>query len=282
MRGRGIDWDHEIGVALPASYGSSAKSYPVLWAMDGAMEVALPVIEAAGKALPEMIVVSVGPPRDAMSQFQQRRDWDFSPTPGRKIAGYAFSGPGSDLFQDWAVRYDARKRAKGEPEQILGGAPIFLDFLIDELRPALSAKYRMSDDMILWGHSGGGMFCVFAALKRPAGFRDYICGSPSINASNFAIFELENRLAKKGRDLPIGLFLGAGEVEALEGNGISEWGVVSSTLRLAEILSIRHYPSLRLGLRILPGKTHGAAWPALLDAGLRWRTAVGASRRSDR
>jgi len=270
MRGRGIAWDHEIRVALPASYAASAKSYPVLWAMDGAMDQALAVIEAADKSVPEMIVVSVGLPKDERIHHQHRRDWDLSPAPGRGVVGYAFSGPGAELFRDWAIQYDKRKRAKGDPQLLLGGAPTYLDFLIDEARPALRDKYRMSDETTLWGHSGGGMFCVFALLSRPTKFRNFICGSPSLNASNFAIFEMEDRVAKSKGDLPASLFLAVGEGEVLEGNGISEWGVASSTARFAEILKIRNYRSLQLGFRILPDHKHGPAWTGVLDTGLRW------------
>src|SRR5262249_38269846 len=84
MHGKGIPWEHEVRVALPPSYGKSNESYPVLWALDGALDMAVNTIQEAGKSIPEMIVVSVGPLPEARAEFQFQRDWDFSPLPGKR------------------------------------------------------------------------------------------------------------------------------------------------------------------------------------------------------
>lgn len=63
MRAEGFDWDHEIQIALPASYYQSKKAYPVLWITDGlyTFETAVSIANAWDKYdLPEMIVVGVG------------------------------------------------------------------------------------------------------------------------------------------------------------------------------------------------------------------------------
>jgi uncharacterized protein len=270
MHGNGIAWEHEIRVALPASYRTSNQSYPVLWALDGALDLAVNTIQEAGRSIPEMIIVSIGPPPEAMADFKFRRNWEFSPLPGTKLADYAFHGPGAKFFRENAVAADkgwnAGRISKGA--QILGGAPIFLEFLVDNVRPALLREYRMSEENILWGNSGGGMFCLYTILKRSAAFEHYICGSPSVNASDYELFKMEERYATSHQDLSASLFLGAGEKEALE-DYMGAWGILSSTVRMGEVLSLRRYPSLNLAVRIFPGETHGSVIPLVLEAGLR-------------
>ena len=67
FRAKGYDYDHEVLVTLPPSYSVSPDtSYPVLWAMDGAMMHMLIAgivnIYTLGRRMPELIVVSVGHP----------------------------------------------------------------------------------------------------------------------------------------------------------------------------------------------------------------------------
>jgi hypothetical protein len=47
------------------------------------------------------------------------------------------------------------------------------------------------------------------------------------------------------------------------------WGLVSSMVRMAEILKVRAYPSLRLTARIFPGESHGSVIPLVIAWGLR-------------
>ena len=158
-----------------------------------------------------------------------------------------------------------------------GGAPRFLAFLVDTVRPALARDYRMANDHTLFGHSGGGLFCTYALIARPAAFDKYICGSPSLYEGNSELFHMEERYAATHKDMPASVFFGAGEGEILEGGIISAWGIVSSTARMAEILKMRSYPSLRLHVRIFPGEDHLSMVQMNLNWGLRtlWHSDAG-------
>lgn len=68
---------------------------------------------------------------------------------------------------------DARFPGSGEADK-------FLQFLKDELIPFLEAKYMMSDERILFGHSFGGLFALYTLKKSPALFDAYISVSPSV------------------------------------------------------------------------------------------------------
>ena len=65
MRTAAFDWDYEIQVALPASYGVRPdRRYPVLWLTDGPLlfhlAVGLVNTLVIGSLAPEIIIVGVG------------------------------------------------------------------------------------------------------------------------------------------------------------------------------------------------------------------------------
>src|SRR6185312_10440664 len=98
MRAPELDWDYEVQVALPASYGvMPTKRYPVLWLTDGPLLLHLAVgllnTLVIGGLAPEMIIVGVGCSSDAgVAECGRRRAIDFAP-PGKTIL---FDGPGGD------------------------------------------------------------------------------------------------------------------------------------------------------------------------------------------
>jgi predicted alpha/beta superfamily hydrolase len=254
MRARGFEWDHEIRVALPSSYTSGGQEYPVLWIMDNQLEEALAILQGR-----ELILVSVGAPRVTTQDNAVRRTYDFTPGPDQ-----FFDGP---LGESLRRHLDALWPETATPEAT-GGAQGFLDFLVDDVRPALAADYRMADDHGLVGFSQGGTFVGFSLFARPGAFARYILGSGALYTGNGAIFDLEAAYAAEHDDLPAHVFLAAGDGEITE-PVLSSFGLVSATVRLAETLTSREYPSLRLTMKVFPGETHQTMFPLLLGWGVR-------------
>ncbi|MBP7336730.1 alpha/beta hydrolase-fold protein [Niveispirillum sp.] len=260
MRSAAFDWDHEVQVALPASYHARPdRRYPVLWVTDGPFLLHLTVgllnTLVVGGLAPEMIVVGVGCNSDAgMAEFGRRRAIDFTP-PGRNIL---FDGPGGDYFRALGVPEDGQQQK----------ADHFLDFLVDMVRPALERTYRMNGDHGLLGHSGGGMFASYALFARPGTFGRYIIGSPSSNAVDRSAFRLEADYAAANRDLKANVFFGMGERE-IGKLSLAAWGIVSAPVLMAETLLLRQYPSLRLTTRIFPGKDHSSVIADVIGEGIR-------------
>lgn len=273
VRGKKMPWAHEIQVALPPSYHSTDKSYPVLWVMDGSHLFETAVLTANLYALkvyppvpvPEMIVIGVGVPRTVVAEYAKRRNVDFSPS-----STYGFDDYGSEfvdeIISSSAFVSDSERKS---------GAEKYLSFLVDELRPALAKQYRLAGDNAIWGYSGGGVFCTYALVSRPEAFQRYICGSPGLYSGNKELFHLEHEYAKSHEDLAAKVFFSVGEGEAMEGGIMSALGVVSSTARMIEILTLRDYPSLDLQFRVLAGEDHLSGLPRSLAVGLRavWRDA---------
>ena len=85
----------------------------------------------------------------------------------------------------------------------------------------------MADDHMLFGHSGGGLFCGHTVAAQPGAFNRYICGSAPLDAGDFEVFRLEERYAQQNKDLSAKVFFGVGEREVLQ----RPWSLVSSTTR---------------------------------------------------
>ena len=133
-----------IQVLLPEGYKpGSQEKYDVLYLLDG--DSNLQTISAIQQfiqnhsGMPPVIMVAV---------FNTDRNRDLSPT---HIAGMASSG----------------------------GADKFLAFLKKELVPYINKSYPVSDNAILYGHSFGGLFAMYALLEEPLLFKYYLAVDPS-------------------------------------------------------------------------------------------------------
>jgi len=167
MRAEGYKWEHEIRIALPSSYRKENRTYSVLWVTDGHafFEPAVGFATAcAQKYIPEMIVVGIGAPPQASNESHMRRTYDFTPNDVKSYSGF-----GSKLVEEQMKARDEKRKAEGTIlAKDWGGAPRFLAFLADTVRPLLARDYRMADDHTLFGDSAGGLFCTYALLARYA------------------------------------------------------------------------------------------------------------------
>lgn len=265
MRAKDYPWEHEVQIALPPSYGKTEQRFPVLWVTDGSLlfELATALVTScAHQGLTEMIVVGIGAPPEAIEETQRRRNFDFSPT-----ANPGFSGFGSTAHNEREQAGDKKRKAEGSAAiDLFGGAPRFLPFIARDVRERLGQDYRIADNHILFGHSGGGLFCAYALVAQPEAFDRYICGSAALAAGDYEVFRIEERYSQQHKDLSAVAFFGVGEKEVLDRNTL---GIFSSTARLPEILKTRAYPSLRLHFRVFEGEGHTSVIPPLLASGLR-------------
>ncbi len=262
FRAEGYDYDHEVLVALPATYGALPdRRYPVLWVMDGALLFDLTVgmvsLYVAGNRIPELIVVGVGHPREEGLAGLGKRTIDlFAPdTP------LWAPGPARDYMRKQMAELGVNEEvnpfadAKGDK---------FLAFLIDQLRPTLAEKYRMANDHTLVGHSAGGAFTGYAMFEHPGGFDRYIVGS----GTNSLTLGMEAAYAAEHDDLQARVFIGAGDLEA-NNLSMSAQRIVSRTVLFAENLLLRQYPSLTLETRLYRDRDHFDVLPLIVGDGLK-------------
>jgi len=265
VQSEGFSYQHEVTVALPASYAvQPERAYPVLWVLDAPLimrsVVGLLDVLVLGNLAPEMIVVGVGsPPAEGLAGVG-RRVMDFSP-PGK---GYAPPGLAGE-------RWSALAPIPDFPHQ----AEAFLRLLVDELRPQLAAEFRFTGEHALLGHSAGGMFAAYSLFTRPGAFQKMIIGSPYLDGVDGAVFATEARYAATHDDLEATVFLGVGEKEAEE-YFVAISGNLESTARLSRTLTTRHYPALDLNTRIFAGKDHYTVLPDVIISGIGylWRDEI--------
>jgi uncharacterized protein len=104
LRSPAFEWDDEVRVALPASYGvTQDRHYPVLWLTDGSMlfHLAVGLLDTlvVGGLAPEMIIVGIGCPSGAgVAELTRRRGIEFCPASASML---------------WADRLDARANPLG-------------------------------------------------------------------------------------------------------------------------------------------------------------------------
>jgi predicted alpha/beta superfamily hydrolase len=255
----GYPFDHQLRVWLPPSYAHTTdRLYPVLWVTDNTLEIASGAMVGGllGYA-PELILVGFGGAGDTLSarEFQRRRTYDYYP-------GYDEVVP--------AVREALADR------EAVGGAPRFRDFLIDELRPRLAGRYRMSpDDHGLAGHSGGADFTLYSLLTRPDGFAKYLISSPG---NNYDLQGMEAACAARSPDIQARVFVSVGGAELTDAAYTADGKITGWTSAVSFIgaLLTRGYPSLELEVSIFPDQDHFSVWPMTYAAGIRalWREDV--------
>jgi predicted alpha/beta superfamily hydrolase len=238
-----VKQEYQISVNLPDSYGAGNR-FPVLYVTDGNEN--FPLVRTIYRELrdenkiPEMLLIGIGYPTDNWSAIQDLRARDFTP--------FAYTPPYSGSPQQGFTRGT-------------GGAPQFLRFIGDELRPVIEAQYATRpDDTTLLGHSLGGLFTLYALFQRPGMFKRLVVGSPSIWWADAAIFGTEKAYADSHTDLAAHLYMGAG----------SEEGEITADVKtMTDTLQQRKYSSLDLVTQIFEGESHVSVIPFYISRGLR-------------
>ena len=156
------------------------SGYPVVVLIDGAMSFPIAATLAAAFGLrggATALVVGVGyPVDDDFSPFFLRNRDLTPPTPLSAIP----QNPGMPP-------------AKAED---YGGAPLFLRFLLEELRPAIAGAWPVNaGDQTLYGHSLAGLFVLGALFNHPRSFRNFVASSPSIWWNSRAVLDDEPAFA---------------------------------------------------------------------------------------
>jgi predicted alpha/beta superfamily hydrolase len=188
-------------VALPDDYKTSAKSYPVLYVLDGWHFPLMSFMEdniSYSKKMPPVIIVTIS---QGVTQ-ETARTRDFTPTKVKER-------PGS------------------------GGGAVFLDFLEHDIIPFTDRTYRtVPTDRALLGHSLGGLFVLYALEHRPNLFQRLIAASPAIGWDHRMLFSAFDHL--KQLPAPVRLDLSVGGDEGLR-DDVAAFAKQLDTMKLANL-----------------------------------------------
>ena len=248
--------DYQLLVALPESYGSSQRRYPVLFVTDA--NYAFPLARAIASRLAkhagmeEAIIVGLSYAKGDTPGYSRRRD--YTPSTPRSQA-YVSDMPG-------------RAPAFGE-------AGAYGRFIASEVFPLIAAQYRA--DMrrkAFVGHSYGSLLGLEILLMQPATFEHYILGSPSLWFDRGVLFAREQAYAKAGRELPASVYFGIGGRETLapgtrRSRSEEEADMVADLKEFDAALKSRRYCGLRTQLEVFPGEDHASVFPLVFTHGLR-------------
>ena len=184
-------------VSLPDDYKTSAKSYPVLYVLDGWHFPLMAFMEdniSYSKKMPPVIIVTIS--QGATAETSRTRD--FTPTKVKERPG---SGEGA----------------------------AFLDFVEHEVIPFTDRTYRtVPTDRALLGHSLGGLFVLYALEHRPNLFQRLIAASPAIGWDHRMLFTAFEHL--KQLSTPVRLDLSVGGDERLH-DDVAEFAKLLDTTK---------------------------------------------------
>lgn len=244
--------DYEIYVSLPASYGQSQKTYPVVFITDANYAFAVvrnisQFITRHDGNLQEFILVGLGYAKGDAPVDSRNRDY----TPVAK----AGSAPGDGKY--------------GEVEA-------YRQFVAAEVFPFVAHNYRadMSKKVFI-GHSYGALFGIHALLSEPAMFNAYILGSPSLWYGKHTMLDTERAYAASKKDLPARVFMASGSFESVRPQAKSPRynqtnDLVKDMQAFEKQLKSRHYPGLSVHSEVVEGEDHVTVFPAIATHGLMW------------
>lgn len=228
-----------INVWLPAGYEKSNKAYPVVVLLDGGEgedfhhATGLFAVGAMNGVLRDVIVVGI-------EGIDRRHD---------------LTHPSSDPRDHKLVPTG-------------GGSAKFRDFIGEELKPWIKARYRTSGETALMGESLAGLFTVETFLIQPEMFDHYIAMSPSL-------WWDQQSLAKSAAvRLKAGTYAGKSLYLAEAGD---EGGLEAGTYLLADTLKAEAPKGLNWRFDPMPQEKHATIYdPAAIKA-LRWLFAAPAN-----
>lgn len=219
---------HRLFIATPRGPAPSG-GWPVLYLLDGnaAFDFLTPdhLAQAEGLAL-------VGIGYDTDRQFaREQRTFDFT----------APDGPGDGIRPDPV--HEGR---------MAGGAAQFLDRLTGVLRAAAEDGLRVDPSRrTLWGHSFGGLFTLYAALRRPGSFARFAAISPSIWWDEGLI----RRIAQAAAPASLPLLVALGDREKRSGSeGPPPDGPAPATMDF--IRDLAAHPGHKAQVHVLKGHVH--------------------------
>jgi len=151
-----LNEDREVWVRLPNGYDRGSFSLPVLYLTDGPDEIneigSVMDFLVENSRMPQLVIVGIG---------------------------------NTDRVRDLTPSYWNQKDSNGnETAPTSGGGDHFVDFIQQELMPAIEKRYRVASYRIFAGHSLGGLMAIHMLITRPEMFGAYIAVSPSLQWDN--------------------------------------------------------------------------------------------------
>ena len=149
---------------------------------------------------------------------------------------------------------------------VTGGAPKFLQFIKQELIPAIEKDFPADPKKrVIAGHSLGGLFTAYALFTEPTLFDTFLICSPSLYMHDRIILKLEEQYAKRHKRLAAKVYLSVGELEENSQNTM-----VRDVIQLAAALQSRKHKGSTLRKQIFLDLNHCDVVAPGFQAGLKF------------
>lgn len=181
-----LNENRKIIVKLPRDYKNSNKSYPVIYRLDGDIDLYLETVGVinrlvyAEELMSETIVVMIE---------NTKRNRDMMPT-------------NTSFF-------------KSEP-----GAENFKEFIENELIPYINKTYRTTNEKVLCGQSLSAIFTLYYFLTSPDSFDSFIACSGGFPDCEDYFINLTNDLLETKQNKTKKIFLTHGQNDFLDPDGV--------------------------------------------------------------
>jgi predicted alpha/beta superfamily hydrolase len=255
-----------IWVTRPVDCDSSRDTrYPAVYVTDGNVAAAMlaPYAEHTAfeliTAFQPYLQVTVGYPPDQAAEWLTLRTRDLvpggEPAPQSIIDAVAADAETAGWTQEEQDEYIRSIQS--------GRAAEFLAFFEEELGPVIEERYRVLDGATgLFGYSYGGLFTLYALMRKSPMFRMYGAGSPGVLHPDSQIFRLEQQLADSGAGFDeVQLHLTLNELE-ITGRSHCYRDLGIQFARLIDKLYLSGHAGLDFSARILPADTHMTGFTA--------------------
>lgn len=173
-------------VKLPRDYNNSYKPYPVLYRLDGDLDMFTETVGTTNRliyldeAIPDMIVIMIE---------NTSRNRDMMPT----NTSFFTSEPGADNF----------KR-----------------FIEEELVPHVNSSYRTTKEKLLCGQSLSAIFTIYYFLTSPNSFDSFIACSGGFPDCEDFFIDLTNNFFKVKQNRSTNIFMTHGMTDFLDPEGV--------------------------------------------------------------
>ncbi|MCK4920156.1 MAG: alpha/beta hydrolase [Bacteroidales bacterium] len=184
-----------IKIKLPNDYDNTDKSYPVLYRLDGSLDIFIETVGVinrlayADELMPEMIVVMIE---------NTNRTRDMMPT-------------NTSFFQS-------------EP-----GAENFKSFFESELIPHINESYRTTNEKLLCGQSLSAVFTLYYFLTSPHTFDSFIACSGGFPDCEEYFSTLTKEFLKAKQNNTKNIFITYGIRDFLDPNGVMKKQLINFT-----------------------------------------------------
>ncbi len=181
-----LNENRKIIVRLPKDYNDSGKSYPVIYRLDGDLDLFIETVGVINRLaymeelMPDMIVVMIE---------NTNRNRDMMPT-------------NTSFF-------------KTEP-----GAQNFKRFIENELIPHINNSYRTTNEKVLCGQSLSAIFTLYYFLTSPDSFDSFIACSGGFPDCEEYFIDLTNDMLRTKQKFTKKIFLTYGSKDFLDPDGV--------------------------------------------------------------